>query len=77
MIKLSPSLMCSDLCNVEMSVNALSKFDVDLLHIDIVDGYFSPSMPIGLDLVRSLRGKTSLPFDVHVMAKKTASLSMK
>lgn len=70
MIKLSPSLMCSDLCNVEKSVNELSRLNANLLHIDIVDGYFSPSMPIGLDLVRCLRKKTNVPFDVHVMAKE-------
>lgn len=41
-----------------------------MLHVDIVDGYFSPSMPLGLETVRQLRAKTTLPFDAHVMAKK-------
>ncbi len=69
-IKLSPSLICTDLCNMEQSVNELSKYDIDMLHIDIIDGYFSPSMPMGLDVIRNLRKKTSIPFDVHLMAKE-------
>jgi ribulose-phosphate 3-epimerase len=69
-IKLSPSLICTDLCNLEQSVNELSELDIDMLHIDILDGYFSPSMPMGLDVVRALRKKTSIPFDFHLMAKE-------
>jgi len=42
---------------------------LDMLHVDILDGHFSPSMPIGLDVVRQLRKKTSLAFDVHLMVQ--------
>ena len=69
-IKLTPSLICTDLCDLEQSVNEISKLEIDMLHIDIIDGYFSPSMPMGLDVVRSLRKKCSLPFDFHLMAKE-------
>jgi ribulose-phosphate 3-epimerase len=41
-----------------------------MLHIDILDGYFSPSMPLGFEVVRQLRKKTDLFFDCHVMAEK-------
>ena len=35
--------------------------------MDILDGHFSPSMPIGLDVVRQLRVKTKLLFNAHIM----------
>ena len=38
-----------------------------MLHVDILDGHFSPSMPLGLDTVRQLRAKTDMFFDCHVM----------
>lgn len=38
-----------------------------MLHVDIPDGHFSPSMPLGSDTVRQLRAKTDLFFDCHVM----------
>ena len=65
---ITPSLICSDLCNPEASVKALEETGCQMLHVDILDGYFSPSMPLGLDTVRQLRKKTSLAFDAHVMA---------
>lgn len=67
-ISISPSMICMDLCNLEQSVRELEQTGCKMLHVDILDGYFSPSMPIGLDMVRQLRGKTQLSFDAHIMA---------
>ncbi|WP_413737035.1 ribulose-phosphate 3-epimerase [Sodalis sp. RH21] len=64
----SPSIMCADLLNLESSVKELENIEVDALHIDIIDGVFSPSMPLGIDTVRRLRDKTDLAFDVHIMS---------
>ena len=64
----TPSLIsCCDLCNVEQSVRALEGAGIEMLHVDILDGHFSPSMPLGLDTVRQLRGRTDLFFDCHLM----------
>ena len=65
----SPSLISvCDFCNLERSVRALEAAGVEMLHVDILDGHFSPSMPLGLDTVRALRKITDLAFDVHLMA---------
>ena len=60
---ISPSLICLDLCNLERDVRALERNDIQMLHVDILDGHFSPSMPLGLDTVRQLRAKNDLAFD--------------
>ena len=65
---ISPSLITLDLCNLETQVRELENSGIEMLHVDLLDGYFSPSMPIGLDVIRQLRKKTSLEFDVHLMA---------
>lgn len=65
---LSPSLITLDMTNLEDQVRLLKENGAEMLHIDILDGYFSPSMPLGLDTVRQLRAKTDLEFDCHVMA---------
>lgn len=65
---LSPSLISvCDMCNLESSVRQLEDAGIEMLHVDILDGHFSPSMPLGLDTVRQLRKKTDMFFDVHVM----------
>ena len=64
---LSPSLICLDMCNLEREVRSLEKAGIKMLHVDILDGHFSPSMPLGLDTVRQLRAKTDMFFVCHVM----------
>jgi len=66
----SPSLICFDLCNLEEQVHTLERLGVKVLHVDILDGHFSPSMPLGLDTVRQLRAKTDMEFDCHVMTTR-------
>lgn len=64
---ISPSLICLDMCNLESQIRILEQSGIKMLHVDILDGHFSPSMPLGLDTVRQLRAKTKLQFDCHVM----------
>ena len=64
---ISPSLICLDLCNLESQVRLVEESGIGMLHVDILDGHFSPSMPLGLDTVRQLRSRTGLAFDCHVM----------
>lgn len=67
-IIISPSVMCADLCNLEKSIREIEKEGIDTIHIDLIDGYFSPSMPLGIDTVKSLRKITDMNFDVHIMS---------
>jgi len=62
-----PSLICTDPAHRLDAVRELEILGVDGLHLDILDGHFSPSMPLGVDAVRRLRRETELPFDVHLM----------
>ena len=57
------------MCNLESQVRILEQSGIKMLHVDILDGHFSPSMPLGLDTVRQLRAKTDLFFDCHVMVE--------
>lgn len=69
-ILFTASLITLDMCNLESQVKILTDNNMDLLHVDILDGYFSPSMPLGLDLVKQLRSKTNIPFDCHLMVNE-------
>lgn len=67
-VLISPSIMCADLCNLEDSVRKIENEGINTLHIDVLDGYFSPSMPLGLGTIRALRKITDMDFDVHIMS---------
>ena len=64
---ISPSLITLDMCNLEQQAKILEENGIEMLHVDILDGHFSPSMPLGLDTVKQLRKKTNLEFEAHVM----------
>lgn len=66
--RIAPSLICMDHCNLERDIRLLESAGCDTLHVDILDGQFSPSLPMGLDTVRQLRARTGMFFDAHVMA---------
>ncbi|AOM83553.1 ribulose-phosphate 3-epimerase [Salisediminibacterium beveridgei] len=66
-ITISPSIMSSDLLNLEKSIRDIEQEGIDTLHVDIIDGAFSPSMPLGIDTVKQLRKITDINFDVHLM----------
>ncbi len=68
-VLVSPSLMCADLCDLGREVERLQAVGVDMLHFDIMDGRFTPNMPLGLEMIRRLRPRTRLPFDVHLMVE--------
>ncbi len=61
------SLITLDHCSLESQIRILERGGVELLHVDILDGHFSPSMPLGLETVRQLRSRTDLAFDCHIM----------
>lgn len=64
---ISPSLICLDMLDIINQVRQLEVNGVKMLHVDILDGHFSPSMPLGFELVKQLRDKTDMAFECHVM----------
>ncbi len=63
-----PSLISCDLCNLESEIGKMEEAGVECLHADMLDGNFSPSLPIGIDTYKQLSKKTDLKFDVHIMS---------
>lgn len=66
---IAPSLICLDMLQLENQIQELELNGIQILHIDIIDGYFSPSMPLGFEIIKQLRKITKLAFDCHVMAQ--------
>ncbi len=49
-------------------IHAVEK-EADLFQFDVMDGHFVPVISYGADLIRSLRPRTTVPFDVHLMVQ--------
>lgn len=63
-----PSLICSNLYNLEQSITELQEIGCEMVHVDILDGHFSPSMPLGLDTIAQVRRRSQIKMDVHIMS---------
>jgi ribulose-phosphate 3-epimerase len=66
-IKLSPSMMCADLFNIESILEQLGQHHIDFLHIDVMDGHYVPNFTVGTDYCRALATRSSIPLDIHLM----------
>ena len=66
-IIISPSILSADFTNLESEINAVKDAGAEWIHIDVMDGHFVPNITIGVPVVKSIRKKTDLFLDVHLM----------
>lgn len=72
--KISVSVMCSDLMNLERDFRELERLGVDYLHVDVTDAHFVPNLTFGVDFIRAMHGVTALPLDIHMMVEEPGPL---
>lgn len=66
-IKIAPSILSADFSRLGDQVEMLDDGGADYIHIDVMDGHFVPNLTIGPIVIKALRDRTPLPFDVHLM----------
>ena len=68
--KISPSMMCAGILNLENVLREFEQSGTEYLHIDIMDGHFVPNYTLGTDYCRNLKKATDIPLDIHLMVEK-------
>lgn len=68
-IKIVPSILTADFCNLASLIGLLERGGADDLHLDIMDGCFVPNLTFGPPVVKSIRKITAFPLDVHLMVE--------
>lgn len=67
MFEIAPSLLSADFTRLAEEIEAVKEGGATVLHVDVMDGHFVPNITIGLPVVKSLRRKTDLTIDCHLM----------
>lgn len=67
---LAPSILSADFLKLGEQLELVEKNGVSILHIDVMDGMFVPSISLGFPVIESIRRSSKMIFDVHLMIKE-------
>ncbi len=66
-VRIAPSILSADFARLGEEVRAIDAAGADWIHVDVMDGHFVPNISFGPAVMKSVRGVTTKPFDVHLM----------
>lgn len=69
-MKIAPSILSADFANLQRDIELVENNQVDVLHVDIMDGHFVPNITFGPNVVAAIRPFTKLPLDCHLMIEQ-------
>lgn len=66
-IIVSPSILAADFSNLKGAFDDIKNAGAQWAHIDVMDGVFVPNISYAFPVIKCLRPKSDLFFDVHLM----------
>ena len=71
-IEIAPSILSADFARLADEIAMIESAGVSMVHLDVMDGHFVPSITIGPPVIAKLRKYSSLVFDSHLMISEPA-----
>lgn len=66
-VLIAPSILSADFARLGEEVAAIEAAGADMVHVDVMDGHYVPNLTIGPMVVKAIRSRAKIPFDVHLM----------
>jgi len=64
---IAPSILASDFSRLGEEIKSVTNAGADWIHVDVMDGHFTPNLTLGPPVMASLRQHCTVPMDVHLM----------
>ncbi len=64
---ISPSLLSADFSNISSTIKNIEDAEVDRLHLDVMDGYFVPTLTFGPMIIKEIRKCSQCHLEAHLM----------
>ena len=69
-VRIAPSILAADFARLADALAVAREGGADMVHVDVMDGRFVPTLTFGWGMVEALRKATDLPLDIHLMIDK-------
>ena len=69
-MRIAPSILSADFAALGDAIARVEAAGADQLHVDVMDGHFVPNLTLGPPVIESIRKRTRLPLDVHLMIEE-------
>ena len=67
-VLVTPSIICADMDDLEQQAHDFADLGMEFVHVDMIDGRFSPSSPLSFDMLDKICSVIDFPMDFHIMA---------
>ncbi len=66
-MKIAPSILAADMTDLKNILHGMDPSSIDLIHMDVMDGHFVPTLSFGELYSAQVESHTSIPLDIHLM----------